>query len=56
MRVPRREVEQIAALGKTIPDFEPGDTVLVKGSRSVGLERVGEILVNATKKYGEVDA
>lgn len=35
---------------------EPGDTVLVKGSRSVGLERVGEILVNATKKYGEVDA
>lgn len=25
----------------------PGDTVLVKGSRSVGLERVGEILVKA---------
>jgi UDP-N-acetylmuramoyl-tripeptide--D-alanyl-D-alanine ligase len=35
---------------------EPGDTVLVKGSRSVGLEKVGEILVNASKTYGEVDA
>jgi UDP-N-acetylmuramoyl-tripeptide--D-alanyl-D-alanine ligase len=34
----------------------PGDTVLVKGSRSVGLEKVGEILVNASKSYGEVDA
>ncbi|MGH2959831.1 MAG: UDP-N-acetylmuramoyl-tripeptide--D-alanyl-D-alanine ligase [Solirubrobacterales bacterium] len=33
---------------------EPGDTVLVKGSRSVGLEKVGEILVNASKDYGEV--
>lgn len=33
---------------------EPGDTVLVKGSRSVGLEKVGEILVNASKSYGEV--
>lgn len=27
---------------------EPGDSVLVKGSRSVGLEKVGEILTNAT--------
>jgi UDP-N-acetylmuramoyl-tripeptide--D-alanyl-D-alanine ligase len=32
---------------------EPGDTVLVKGSRSVGLEKVGEILVNASKTYGD---
>lgn len=35
---------------------EPGDTVLIKGSRSVGLERVGEILVNASRQYGEVSA
>lgn len=35
---------------------EPGDTVLVKGSRSVGLEKVGEILVNASKNYGEVSS
>lgn len=28
-----------------------GDTVLVKGSRSVGLERVGEILVNASQHH-----
>jgi UDP-N-acetylmuramoyl-tripeptide--D-alanyl-D-alanine ligase len=33
---------------------EPGDTVLVKGSRSVGLEKVGEILVNASRQPGEV--
>lgn len=33
---------------------EPGDTVLVKGSRSVGLEKVGEILVNASREPGEV--
>ncbi len=33
---------------------EPGDTVLVKGSRSVGLEKVGEILVNASKPAGTV--
>ena len=33
---------------------QPGDTVLVKGSRSVGLEKVGEILVNASKQPGEV--
>jgi UDP-N-acetylmuramoyl-tripeptide--D-alanyl-D-alanine ligase len=32
---------------------QPGDTVLVKGSRSVGLEKVGEILVNASRKPGE---
>lgn len=32
----------------------PGDTVLVKGSRSVGLEKVAEILVNASKKPGEL--
>jgi UDP-N-acetylmuramoyl-tripeptide--D-alanyl-D-alanine ligase len=31
---------------------EPGDTVLVKGSRSVGLEKVGEILFNASKPAG----
>lgn len=31
----------------------PGDTVLVKGSRSVGLEKVGEILVNASRQPGE---
>lgn len=35
---------------------EPGDTVLVKGSRSVGLERVGEILVNASRPPGEVSS
>ncbi|MGK2878122.1 MAG: UDP-N-acetylmuramoyl-tripeptide--D-alanyl-D-alanine ligase [Solirubrobacterales bacterium] len=33
---------------------QPGDTVLVKGSRSVGLEKVGEILVNAGRESGEV--
>lgn len=33
---------------------EPGDTVLVKGSRSVGLEKVGEILVSASRQPGEV--
>jgi UDP-N-acetylmuramoyl-tripeptide--D-alanyl-D-alanine ligase len=33
---------------------KPGDTVLVKGSRSVGLEKVGEILVNASRQPGEV--
>lgn len=33
---------------------QPGDTVLVKGSRSVGLEKVAEILVNASKKPGEL--
>ncbi|MBJ7459332.1 MAG: UDP-N-acetylmuramoyl-tripeptide--D-alanyl-D-alanine ligase [Thermoleophilaceae bacterium] len=33
---------------------EPGDTVLVKGSRSVGLEKVGEILVNASRPAGEL--
>jgi UDP-N-acetylmuramoyl-tripeptide--D-alanyl-D-alanine ligase len=31
----------------------PGDSVLVKGSRSVGLERVGEILVNASRPQEE---
>lgn len=33
---------------------EPGDTILVKGSRSVGLEKVGEILVNASKPAGQL--
>ncbi len=31
---------------------KPGDTVLVKGSRSVGLEKVGEILTNASRQAG----
>lgn len=35
---------------------KPGDTVLVKGSRSVGLEKVGEILVNASGQPGEASA
>jgi UDP-N-acetylmuramyl pentapeptide synthase len=31
---------------------EPGDTVLVKGSRSVGLEKVAEVLMNASHPLG----
>jgi UDP-N-acetylmuramoyl-tripeptide--D-alanyl-D-alanine ligase len=31
---------------------EPGDTVLVKGSRSVGLEAVAEVLLNASHPLG----
>jgi UDP-N-acetylmuramoyl-tripeptide--D-alanyl-D-alanine ligase len=31
---------------------EPGDTVLVKGSRSVGLESVAEVLLNASHPLG----
>ncbi|MFT4048656.1 MAG: UDP-N-acetylmuramoyl-tripeptide--D-alanyl-D-alanine ligase [Solirubrobacterales bacterium] len=35
---------------------QPGDTVLVKGSRSVGLEKVGEILARASRAPGEAPA
>jgi UDP-N-acetylmuramoyl-tripeptide--D-alanyl-D-alanine ligase len=31
---------------------QPGDTVLVKGSRSVGLEVVAEVLLNASHPLG----
>lgn len=32
----------------------PGDTVLIKGSRSVGLERVGEVLIDISRSPGAV--
>lgn len=42
-----------AAASLLIDEAAPGDTVLVKGSRSVGLEKVGELLVAASHGRSE---